>query len=331
MIDMTLTTVTTHKNNRWLWRKGTALRPVMSAVLVAFLGVTMPTVAKADIVSDIEEARQRCSELYDAAEIANEELNGTQVRLDELNGKIEEIEAGIQSDKVLLRENMRLQYKSGQMGGMTALMNAESIEQLIDNAEYVAKVKSENEANIKAVADATQELKAARDEVAKVRDEQASHKEELDSKINEANDYMASLTQELRDQLGIDNQSPGWDIPENISSGTDEAWRDVVLTAAYANLGGSYIYGGSAFKACDCSGLVLWCYAKAGVSLSHYSEDQARYCNKPLSQAVPGDIVWRYGHVGIYVGDGITIEAHSPARGISYGSLSSFAACGSPL
>lgn len=34
--------------------------------------------------------------------------------------------------------------------------------------------------------------------------------------------------------------------------------------------------------------------------------------------------------VGIYIGNGKTIEAHSPSRGISYGSLSSFVSCGSP-
>lgn len=310
---------------------GLAGRLLVCSALATIPFQSVPTVAAADVVSDIEEARARCTELYDAAEVANEELNGTQVRLDELNGKIGEIEADIQDDKVLLRENMRLQYKSGQIGGLSAVMNADSLEHLIDNAEYVAKVKADNEANIRAVADATRELKATRDEVQALRDEQAVRKADLDSKVQEANDYMASLTQELRDQLGIDNQSAAWNIPDEISSGTGEAWRDVVITAAYANLGGSYIYGGSSFKACDCSGLVMYCYAKVGVYLNHYSEDQAKYCNKPLSQAVPGDIVWRYGHVGVYIGDGITIEAHSPGRGISYGSLYNFAACGSPL
>lgn len=312
---------------------------MMGAASLAAVMVTaalVPTafgtqVAYADVVSDIDEARRRSTELYDEAERASEELNGTQVRLDELNGRIAEIEDGIQSDKVLLRENMRQQYKSGGVGGLAALLNAESIQQLIDNAEYVSRVKDSNQESIRAVMEATEELKAARDDAQRLRDEQAARKEDLDARVQEANEYMDGLTQELRDQLGVDNQSAGWDIPGKISSGTGEAWRDVVLTAAYANLGGSYVYGGSSFKACDCSGLTMWCYAQAGISLSHYSEDQARFCTKPISQAVPGDVVWRYGHVGIYIGNGTTIEAHSPSRGISYGSLSSFYGCGSPV
>ena len=35
--------------------------------------------------------------------------------------------------------------------------------------------------------------------------------------------------------------------------------------------------------------------------------------------------------IGIYIGNGRTIEAHSPSRGISYGTLSSFVRCGSPV
>lgn len=312
-------------------------RILVGAALVAMAAAHAPSVARADIVSEIDEARTRCSELYDEAERANEELNGTQVQLDELNNKIGEIEAGIQSDKVLLRENMRLQYKSGQFDEWDAIMKSESLEQLIDNAEYVARMKASNQANIKAVSEATKELRASRDEMARLRDEQAARKEDLDNKVNEANNYMASLTQELRDQLGVDNQSPSWDIPAEISSGTGEAWRDVVLTAAYANLGGAYIYGGSSLKAADCSGLVMWCYAQAGIGLSHYSEAQGAFCTKPMSEAVPGDIAWRYGHVGIVVTaphdgqPGLTIEAHTPSRGISYGYTSSFAACGSPV
>lgn len=310
---------------------GMVARLVLATTMALSGIVAFPAPARADVASDIEEARERCAELYDQAEVANEELNGTQVRLDELSARIDEIETDVRDDKASLRAQMRERYKGGDITGWGAVIRADSLEGMIDNAEYSLKVQEDNRSNILAVLESTRELRQARDDMTVLRDEQKARKEDLDAKVAEANDYMAGLTQELRDQLGVNDLSASWKVPEVITSGTGEAWRDVVLTAAYANLGGSYIYGGSDFRACDCSGLTMWCYAKAGIGLSHYSEAQASFCNKSLSEAVPGDVVWRPGHVGLYIGNGVTIEAHNPSMGITYGSLSSFSACGSPV
>lgn len=44
------------------------------------------------------------------------------------------------------------------------------------------------------------------------------------------------------------------------------------------------------------------------------SEDQAAFGRKvPVSQATPGDILWRPGHVGIYIGEDRYI--HEPHTG----------------
>ena len=62
------------------------------------------------------------------------------------------------------------------------------------------------------------------------------------------------------------------------------------------------------------SSLVMWCYAQAGVSLDHYSGSQGQSgAIIPLSQAQPGDILWKSGHVGIYIGNGQYI--HAPQTG----------------
>lgn len=101
---------------------------------------------------------------------------------------------------------------------------------------------------------------------------------------------------------------------------------NAIVAAAESQLGVPYVWGGSTpGKALDCSGLVQYCYAQAGISLPHYSEDQANGGTKiPLSQARPGDILWKPGHVAIYVGGNEYIhEPHTGdvcrrATGISY-------------
>lgn len=101
---------------------------------------------------------------------------------------------------------------------------------------------------------------------------------------------------------------------------------NAIVAAAESQLGVPYVWGGETpGKALDCSGLVQYCYAQAGISLPHYSEDQAAGGERiPLSEARPGDILWRPGHVAIYTGgDGYIHEPQSGdvcrrATGIAY-------------
>ena len=102
----------------------------------------------------------------------------------------------------------------------------------------------------------------------------------------------------------------------------------LVVASAATMLGGTYVWGGEspAEKIFDCSGLTQWCYSLIGVDIDHYSETQYVQANqiKPIADAVPGDILWKPGHVGIYIGNGTTIEAKGVNYGIVYGDANSF-------
>jgi len=101
---------------------------------------------------------------------------------------------------------------------------------------------------------------------------------------------------------------------------------DAIVAAAISQLGVPYVWGGTTpGVALDCSGLTQYCYAKAGISIPRNSEDQAASGRRvPLSEARPGDILWRPGHVAIYTGgDGYIHEPHTGdvcrrASGIAY-------------
>ncbi|MET0758732.1 MAG: peptidoglycan hydrolase RipC [Mycobacterium sp.] len=87
----------------------------------------------------------------------------------------------------------------------------------------------------------------------------------------------------------------------------------VAIQAALSRIGSPYSWGGSGPNAFDCSGLVMWAYQQAGLSLPHSSQALAQG-GQPvsMSEMQPGDLVTYYSdasHVGMYVGDGMMVHA----------------------
>jgi cell wall-associated NlpC family hydrolase len=96
-------------------------------------------------------------------------------------------------------------------------------------------------------------------------------------------------------------------------SGPASGRAAIAVAEAYRQLGKPYRWGASGPNSFDCSGLTMWVWAKAGVSLPHSSRAQYGYgVHVSKSELRPGDLVF-YGspihHVGIYVGNGQYIAA----------------------
>jgi cell wall-associated NlpC family hydrolase len=85
------------------------------------------------------------------------------------------------------------------------------------------------------------------------------------------------------------------------------------VAEAYRQLGKPYQWAAAGPDSFDCSGLTMWAWARAGVSLPHSSRAQFDMGSHVSSNELqPGDLVF-FGspihHVGIYVGNGDMINA----------------------
>lgn len=103
-----------------------------------------------------------------------------------------------------------------------------------------------------------------------------------------------------------------------------------VLTYAEQQLGKPYVFGTAGPSQFDCSGLVKYVFGHYGISLPHYSEDQATHgTSVPTNQIQPGDLVfsdWGDGpnsHVGIAVTPSKIIDAPHTGAVVRYDDLNS--------
>lgn len=100
--------------------------------------------------------------------------------------------------------------------------------------------------------------------------------------------------------------------------------RDRIVDAAHSRLGCPYVWGGNGPNSFDCSGLVKWCYAQVGISIPRTTNELKSYGTQiSVSQALPGDILWKSGHVGIYIGNGQYIHAPKAGDVVKTSSVSS--------
>lgn len=89
-----------------------------------------------------------------------------------------------------------------------------------------------------------------------------------------------------------------------------------------------YLWGGTGEKGYDCSGFTQHLYKTyLKINLPRTTGEQSKYMSKykiPVSQAQPGDLLWHENHVGIYYGNGQSVEAMGSKWGICFGKASRY-------
>lgn len=134
---------------------------------------------------------------------------------------------------------------------------------------------------------------------------------------NLSSSYATNTSNNLASNLSGQVYVTGADPNSNVGA------RAVALAQQVVKNNVPYVYGGNSLtKGVDCSGLVQQVYAQLGIHLPRTSTEQAKYGKivPSIQQALPGDLILmyspyepaglqQYGHVGIYIGNGMMIDA----------------------
>lgn len=101
-------------------------------------------------------------------------------------------------------------------------------------------------------------------------------------------------------------------VPESSEGGS-------IVSIAMRYIGTPYVYGGTTPSGFDCSGFTSYVYAQVGIDLPRTSGAQRSAGTVvSASEARPGDLVWKPGHIGIYAGDGMMIDSPSSGKSVSH-------------
>lgn len=125
------------------------------------------------------------------------------------------------------------------------------------------------------------------------------------------------------------NGRTAWISSSYVTIPSNSSRIQTVIDTAKSMIGVKYIYAGaSPSTGFDCSGLTMYAYAKAGVSLPHNSVSQSKLgIAVSRSNLQPGDLVFfatsgsGINHVGIYIGNNNFINAQSGAGQVKQQSL----------
>jgi peptidoglycan DL-endopeptidase CwlO len=202
-------------------------------------------------------------------------------------------------------------YMNSSVDPILQLMTSTDPQMLVSRAAIMQQLELENGAEVRALATAENTAVRAKETaeqqasvVTGLVKEMQGKTAAIQGKIDVLNGAAYKQAMAIFSQTG---QYPMINIPGGNTVGVE------ALRAALTRIGDPYVWGAAGPDAFDCSGLVVWAYEQVGIQLEHYTGDlwdEGEHISR--DQLEPGDLVFFYAdisHVGIYVGDGMMVDA----------------------
>ncbi|QTD98026.1 NlpC/P60 family protein [Streptomyces cyanogenus] len=309
--------------------RGAAALCVLSATMTALGAVPAHAERGAGTRAEVDR-------LYEEAEKATQAYDRADERAGRLRRRVRDAQDHIarQQERVNeLREQLGslagAQYRSGGIDPAVALLFSTEPDDYLDKASTLDRIGTREAGRLKELQSVLRDLAQERADAAgtlaeleRSRKAVVAHKRTVERKLARARQLINALP--AAERAAYDRASRGGrpDLPGLSGVQAPDGRAAAALAAARSALGRPYVWGANGPSGFDCSGLMQWAYAHAGVHLPRTSQEQ-RFAGRrvPLSQARPGDlVVYRSdaSHVAMYAGNGQVIHAPYPGAPVRY-------------
>ncbi|MER7668876.1 NlpC/P60 family protein [Kitasatospora sp. NPDC096128] len=312
-------------------------------------------------VDQLNEQAEQATEKYNAAQEKQQELekqvSGMQDQVARQQAQVTDLQGG-------LAEIAGEQYRNGGISPTVQLMFSSTPDNFLNQAGALNQAGSTQKNQLKQLQEQQRKLDQDRTEaqgklaeLESTTQQLKASKDEVQNKLKAAQDLLNTLTEQERQAIKAAEDKAAADAAAKAAAAKpatpDRASRDssrsdlgsgstaapvkiapgsshgaAALAAAATKIGSPYVWGATGPGSFDCSGLMVWAFNQAGVSLPRTSQEQAgagTRIGSDISQAQPGDMLIFYGdahHVGIYAGNGQVLHAPKPGASVRYEAVS---------
>jgi len=291
-----------------------AATAALALVVPGGISVAQTVAPKPSLTSLVAEAKQlefqinALSEQYDGLRIQlNRAQANAQIAQDAAQRGAVALAAGQQAVARLAAAN----YMSSGLDPTFQALTTGDPQQFLSQASAIAEIDQSSGVKVstlsKQVTQALRDKQIAEQQITQVHTLEAqmdAKKKTIDAKIDKVNSAAMKQAMAIYTQTGT---YPTINIPTANTVGAQ------ALQAALTRVGDPYVWGAAGPSQFDCSGLVVWAFAQEGISLPHYTGDLWNSgVHVARNDLEPGDLVFFFAdisHVGIYVGNGLMIDA----------------------
>jgi peptidoglycan DL-endopeptidase CwlO len=286
----------------------------LALIVPGGISVAQTIAPKPDLTTLVAEAKQlefqinALSEQYDGLRI---QLNRAQANARIAAGAARRGAAALAIGQQDVAQLAAANYMSSGLDPAFQALTTGDPQQFLSQASAIAEIDQSSGVKVNAlssqVTQALRDKQIAEQQVAQVSALEAqmdAKKKIIDAKIDKVNSAAMKQAMAIYTQTGT---YPAVNIPTANTVGAQ------ALRAALTRVGDAYVWGAAGPSQFDCSGLVVWAFAQEGISLPHYTGDLWNSgVHVARNDLEPGDLVFFFAdisHVGIYVGNGLMVDA----------------------